>query len=192
MRWAKCAQRGLGVLPQGERLNYASAHGARSLPASESVWRCSRVQQHLRAYEEHGPELPRASPSSRVRAGWIWRSRCPMRPWESGTRCSSTSAELRAELVNDSLAAFARLGMSSVRGRPRAAPLRRSRRLGRRAGGALGIAIHRARGPPAAVGVGRLRLEHRHREHIPKASRGDFPRMPPGLSRGAFSCIDLP
>jgi hypothetical protein len=56
MRWvAKAAvQRGLGVLPQGERLNYVfQRHVLRSLPASESVFRrkFSRAQQHLRAYE---------------------------------------------------------------------------------------------------------------------------------------------
>ena len=42
MRWvAKAAvQRGLGVLPQGERLNYVfQRHVLRSLPASESVFR---------------------------------------------------------------------------------------------------------------------------------------------------------
>jgi SAM-dependent methyltransferase len=63
MRWlAKAAlQRGLGLLPQGERLNYLfQRHLARSLPASESVFRrkFARAGQHLRAFEDHGPSLP--------------------------------------------------------------------------------------------------------------------------------------
>ena len=63
MRWlAKAAlQRGLGLLPQGERLNYVfQRHLARSLPASESVFRrkFARARQHLRAFEEHGPGVP--------------------------------------------------------------------------------------------------------------------------------------
>jgi SAM-dependent methyltransferase len=63
MRWlAKAAlQRGLGLLPQGERLNYVfQRHVARSLPASESVFRrkFARARQHLRAFEEHGPGVP--------------------------------------------------------------------------------------------------------------------------------------
>src|SRR6266480_1621453 len=63
MRWiAKAAlQRGLGLLPQGERLNYLfQRHVARSLPAGESVFRrkFARALQHLRAYEEHGPGAP--------------------------------------------------------------------------------------------------------------------------------------
>jgi hypothetical protein len=63
MKWvAKAAvQRGLGLLPQGERLYYLfQRHVARSLPAGESVFRrkFSRALQHLRAYEEHGPPAP--------------------------------------------------------------------------------------------------------------------------------------
>ena len=55
MRWmAKAAlQRGLGLLPQGERLNYLfQRHVARSLPGGEKVVRrkLARARQHLEAY----------------------------------------------------------------------------------------------------------------------------------------------
>jgi SAM-dependent methyltransferase len=55
MRWvAKAAlQRGLGVLPQGERLNYLfQRHVARSLPGGEPVVRrkLARARQHLEAF----------------------------------------------------------------------------------------------------------------------------------------------
>jgi SAM-dependent methyltransferase len=55
MRWvAKAAlQRGLGLLPQGEQLNYLfQRHVARSLPGGEAVVRrkLTRARQHLEAY----------------------------------------------------------------------------------------------------------------------------------------------
>jgi SAM-dependent methyltransferase len=55
MRWvAKAAlQRGLGVLPQGERLNYLfQRHVARSLPGGEPVVRrkLARAKQHVEAF----------------------------------------------------------------------------------------------------------------------------------------------
>ena len=55
MRWvAKAAlQRGLGLLPQGERLNYLfQRHVARSLPGGEPVVRrkLARARQHLEAF----------------------------------------------------------------------------------------------------------------------------------------------
>src|ERR1044072_1507456 len=55
MRWvAKAAlQRGLGLLPQGERLNYfCQRHVARSLPGGEPVVRrkLARARQHLEAF----------------------------------------------------------------------------------------------------------------------------------------------
>src|SRR5690242_5355407 len=55
MRWvAKAAlQRGLGLLPQGERLNYLfQRHVARSLPGGEPVVRrkLARARQHLDAF----------------------------------------------------------------------------------------------------------------------------------------------
>jgi SAM-dependent methyltransferase len=55
MRWvAKAAlQRGLGLVPQGERLNYLfQRHVARSLPGGEAVLRrkLARARQHLEAF----------------------------------------------------------------------------------------------------------------------------------------------
>src|SRR5213078_5139864 len=55
MRWvAKAAlQRGLGLLPQGERLNYLfQRHVARSLPGGEPVVRrkLARARQHLEVF----------------------------------------------------------------------------------------------------------------------------------------------
>src|SRR5919109_3082569 len=55
MRWvAKAAlQRGLGLLPQGERLNYLfQRHVARTLPGGEPAVRrkLARARQHLSAY----------------------------------------------------------------------------------------------------------------------------------------------
>src|ERR671927_742071 len=63
MRWvAKAAlQRGLGVLPQGERLNYVfQRHVLRSLPAGDAALRqkLARARQHVAAYAEHGPGTP--------------------------------------------------------------------------------------------------------------------------------------
>ena len=65
MRWvAKAAlQRGLGLVPQGERLNYLfQRHVAHSLPAGESVFRrkFARAEQHVAAYQEHGSGTPLA------------------------------------------------------------------------------------------------------------------------------------
>src|SRR5438034_9059390 len=55
MRWvAKAAlQRGLGLMPQGERVNYLfQRHVARSLPGGETVVRrkLARARQHLKAF----------------------------------------------------------------------------------------------------------------------------------------------
>src|SRR6476620_4658666 len=63
MRWvAKAAlQRGLGVLPQGERLNYVfQRHVLHSFPVRDAAYRqkSTRATAHLAAYEEHGPGIP--------------------------------------------------------------------------------------------------------------------------------------
>jgi SAM-dependent methyltransferase len=116
MRWvAKAAvQRGLGVLPQGERLNYIfQRHVRRSLPASESVFRrkFSRAQQHLRAYEKHGTGAP-PSESVFYEFGAGWDLAIPLSYTALGVGRQvlvDIRRSVRAELVNDSLAAFARL-----------------------------------------------------------------------------------
>jgi SAM-dependent methyltransferase len=116
MRWvAKAAvQRGLGLLPQGERVNYVfQRHVLRSLPAGESVFRrkFARAQQHLRAYEEHGPGTPAADAAFyEFGAGWdlaIPLSYAALKV--GGQVLVDIRPSVRVELVNDSLLAFERL-----------------------------------------------------------------------------------
>ena len=116
MRWvAKAAvQRGLGILPQGERLNYLfQRHVARSLPADESVFRrkFSRARQHLRAYEEHGPGTP---PGEAVfyEFGAGWDLAIPLSYAALGVGRQvlvDIRPSARVELVNESLTVFERL-----------------------------------------------------------------------------------
>jgi SAM-dependent methyltransferase len=116
MRWvAKAAvQRGLGFVPQGERLNYLfQRHVARSLPADESVFRrkFSRALQHLRAYEEHGPGTP-AADAVFYEFGAGWELAIPLAYAALGVGRQllvDIRPSARVELVNDNLAAFERL-----------------------------------------------------------------------------------
>ena len=116
MRWlAKAAlQRGLGLLPQGERLNYVFQRRVlRSLPASESVFRrkFARALQHLRAYEEHGPGTP-AGEARFYEFGAGWDLAIPLSYAALGVGRQvlvDIRPSVRVELVNDSLAAFDRL-----------------------------------------------------------------------------------
>jgi SAM-dependent methyltransferase len=116
MRWvAKAAlQRGLGFLPQGERLNYVfQRHVAHSLPADESVFRrkFSRALQHLRAYEEHGPDTPAAS-AVFYEFGAGWELAIPLAYAALGVGRQvlvDIRPSARVELVNENLAAFERL-----------------------------------------------------------------------------------
>jgi SAM-dependent methyltransferase len=116
MRWvAKAAvQRGLGLVPQGERLNYVfQRHVLHSLPAGESVFRrkFSRAQQHLRAYEEHGPATPR-SEATFYEFGAGWDLAIPLSFVALGVGRQvlvDIRPSVRVELVNDSLEEFGRL-----------------------------------------------------------------------------------
>ncbi len=116
MRWvAKAAlQRGLGFLPQGERLNYVfQRHVAHSLPADESVFRrkFSRALQHLRAYEEHGPDTPAAG-AVFYEFGAGWELAIPLAYAALGVGRQvlvDIRPSARVELVNENLAAFERL-----------------------------------------------------------------------------------
>jgi SAM-dependent methyltransferase len=116
MRWvAKAAvQRGLGVVPQGERLNYVfQRHVLHSLPAGESVFRrkFSRAQQHLRAYEEHGSGTPPIG-STFYEFGAGWDLAIPLSFVALGVGRQvlvDIRPSVRVELVNDSLHAFGRL-----------------------------------------------------------------------------------
>jgi len=116
MRWlAKAAlQRGLGALPQGERLNYVfQRHVLRSLPAGESVLRrkFSRALQHLRAYEEHGPGTPpREAVFYEFGAGWDLAIPLSLFALGVGEQVLvDIRPSVRVELVNDSLATLERL-----------------------------------------------------------------------------------
>jgi SAM-dependent methyltransferase len=107
---AKAAlQRGMGFVPQGERLNYLfQRHVARSLPADESVFRrkFARAEQHLRAYQEHGPGKP---PADAVfwEFGVGWDLAIPLSFAALGVGRQvlvDIRPSARVELVNDSLA----------------------------------------------------------------------------------------
>jgi SAM-dependent methyltransferase len=116
MRWlAKAAlQRGLGLVPQGERLNYVfQRHVLRSLPAGESVFRrkFARALQHLRAYEEHGSGTPEAE-ACFYEFGAGWDLAIPLSYTALGVGRQvlvDIRLSVRVELVNDSLSAFGRL-----------------------------------------------------------------------------------
>ena len=116
MRWlAKAAlQRGMGAVPQGERLNYVfQRHVLRSLPAGESVFRrkFSRALQHLGAYEEHGPGAPREEAVFyEFGAGWDLAIPVAFATLGVGRQVLvDIRPSVRLELVNDSLAALERL-----------------------------------------------------------------------------------
>lgn len=116
MRWlAKAAvQRGLGLLPEGERLNYLfQRHVAHSLPAGESVFRrkFARAMHHLGEYEKHGPSTP-AGEAVFYEFGAGWDLAIPL-----SFACLGVGKQVlvdirpsaRVELVNESLAVFERL-----------------------------------------------------------------------------------
>jgi SAM-dependent methyltransferase len=116
MRWlAKAAlQRGLGLLPQGERLNYVfQRHVAHSLPASESVFRrkFARARRHLRAFEEHGPGMPaEEAVFYEFGAGWDLNIALSYAALGVGRQTLvDIRSSVRLELVNDSLRTFERL-----------------------------------------------------------------------------------
>jgi SAM-dependent methyltransferase len=122
MRWlAKAAlQRGLGLLPQGERANYFfQRHVARSLPAGESVFRrkFARAQQHLRAYEEHGPGMPPGE-ATFYEFGVGWDLAIPLSYAKLGVGRQvlvDIRPSARVELVNDSLTALELDGVRSLK-----------------------------------------------------------------------------
>ena len=123
MRWlAKAAlQRGLGLLPQGERLNYVfQRHVAHSLPAGESVFRrkLARAEQHLSAYEEHGPGTPPGE-ATFYEFGVGWDLAIPLSYAKLGVGRQvlvDIRPSARVELVNDSLAALELDGVRSLDG----------------------------------------------------------------------------
>jgi SAM-dependent methyltransferase len=205
MRWlAKAAlQKGLGALPQGERLNYVFQRRVlRSLPAGDGALRqkFSRAMQHLGAYEEHGPGVP-ATEATFYEFGAGWDLAIPVAYALLGVGRQvlvDIRRSARVELVNDSLAAYERLrgeleGVAGRELRPLGGPISRLDELE----GRFGI---RYLAPCDARGTG-LPAESIEFvsstdtcEHIPGADlagifRECFRLLRPG---GAFSCrIDL-
>ena len=116
MRWlAKAAvQKGMGVLPQGERLNYVFQRRVlHSLPAGDGALRqkFSRAMQHLGAYDEHGPGVA-ASEATFYEFGAGWDLAIPLAYGLLGVGRQvlvDIRPSARLELVNDSLASFERL-----------------------------------------------------------------------------------
>ena len=116
MRWvAKAAlQRGLGVLPQGERLNYVFQRRVlRSLPAGDAALRrkFSRALQHLGVYREQGPAVP-PEEATFYEFGAGWDLAIPLAYallGVGGQVLVDIRPSARLELVNDSLASFERL-----------------------------------------------------------------------------------
>lgn len=116
MRWlAKAAlQRGLGALPQGERLNYVFQRRVlRSLPAGDDALRqkLARARQHVGAYGEHGPGTPLAD-ACFYEFGAGWDLAIPLAYAMLGVGRQvlvDIRPSARVELVNDSIASLERL-----------------------------------------------------------------------------------
>ena len=95
-------------------MNYVfQRHVLRSLPAGESVFRrkFARAQQHLRAYDEHGPGT-RAADAVFYEFGAGWDLAIPLSYAALGVGRQvlvDIRPSVRVELVNDSLMAFERL-----------------------------------------------------------------------------------
>ena len=131
MRWlAKAAvQKGMGALPQGERLNYVFQRRVlRSLPAGDGALRqkFSRAVQHLRAFEQHGPGVA-ASEATFYEFGAGWDLAIPLAYGLLGVGKQvlvDIRPSARVELVNDSLASFQRLGgeLNEIAGRELRSP----------------------------------------------------------------------
>ena len=116
MRWlAKAAlQRGLGVLPQGERLNYVfQRHVLHSFPLGDGALKqkFARACSHLALYEEHGPGVP-AAEATFFEFGAGWDLAIPLAYALLGVGRQiviDIRPSARTELVNDTIAAFERL-----------------------------------------------------------------------------------
>jgi SAM-dependent methyltransferase len=116
MRWvAKAAlQRGLGVLPQGERLNYVfQRHVLHSFPVRDAAYRqkFTRAVAHLAAYEEHGPGVS-ASEATFYEFGAGWDLAIPLSYALLGVGQQiviDIRPSARTELVNETIAALERL-----------------------------------------------------------------------------------
>ena len=205
MRWlAKAAlQKGLGVLPQGEQLNYVFQRRLlRSLPAGDGALRqkFSRAVQHLGAYEERGPGVP-AAEATFYEFGAGWDLAIPVAYALLGVGRQvlvDIRPSARVELVNDSLAAYERLrgeleGVASRELRQLGGPISRLDELEERFGIRY-LAPRDARGTGLPAESIEFVSSTDTCEHIPGADlagifRECFRLLRP---RGAFSCrIDL-
>src|SRR5690349_8195535 len=116
MRWlAKAAlQRTLGVLPQGERLNYVfQRHVLHSFPIGDGSLRqkFTRAASHLGAYEEHVPDVP-STEATFFEFGAGWDLAIPLAYAALGIGQQviiDIRPSARLELVNETIAAFNRL-----------------------------------------------------------------------------------
>ena len=116
MRWlAKAAlQRALGVLPQGEQLNYVfQRHVLRSFPVGDKALRqkFTRAIAHIGAYEEFGPGVP-LEDATFYEFGAGWDLAIPVAYALLGVGKQvlvDIRPSARLELVNHSIAAFERL-----------------------------------------------------------------------------------
>jgi SAM-dependent methyltransferase len=205
MRWlAKAAlQKGLGALPQGERLNYVFQRRVlRSLPAGDAALRqkFSRALQHLGAYQEHGPGVP-AGEATLYEFGAGWDLAIPVAYALLGVGRQvlvDIRPSARLELVNDSLASYERLrgeleGVAGRELRPLDGPISGLEELEARFGIRY-LAPCDARGTGLPAESIEFVSSTDTCEHIPGADLAEifrecFRLLRPG---GAFSCrIDL-
>jgi SAM-dependent methyltransferase len=116
MRWlAKAAlQRMLGALPQGERLNYVfQRHVLHSFPVGDAAYqqKFARAENHLAAYQEHGPGVPVAE-ATFFEFGAGWDLAIPLSYALLGVGRQiviDIRPSARIELVNETIAALERL-----------------------------------------------------------------------------------
>lgn len=141
MRWlAKAlAQKGLSGLPRPERANYVfQRHITRSLPVSAEGFarRFDRADQHLRAYEEHGPgHAPSEAVFYEFGAGWDLA--VPLSFWSLGVERQilvDLRANVRFELVDATLDRLRGLAAGRPLRDPGRAPVRSVAELERRFG----------------------------------------------------------
>ena len=205
MRWLAKAglQRGLGLLPQGERLNYVFQRRVlRSLPAGDAALRrkFARAVQHLGVYREHGPGVP-AEEACFYEFGAGWDLAIPLAYALLGVGRQvlvDIRPSARLELVNDSLASFERLRpeLEAEAGRalrPLGEPLRSLGELEPRFGIRY-LAPCDARDTGLPESSIELASSTDTCEHIPEADLAAIFRETRRLLRpgGAFSCrIDL-
>jgi SAM-dependent methyltransferase len=116
MRWlAKAAlQRALGMMPQGERLNYVfQRHVLHSFPVGDAALRqkFTRAVRHLEAFEEHGAGVP-AAEAMFFEFGAGWDLAIPLAYAQLGVGRQvlvDIRPSARTELLSETISAFDRL-----------------------------------------------------------------------------------